>query len=192
MGCVTGLRTQRGGRVLVQVDGEDWRVLPADVVVRARLSLGIELDRRRLRAVARERRRAEALAVAGAALRVRDLPERRLEQRLERGGIPSASRAEALAALRSAGAVDDERYACNRALALAGRGAGDAAIRYDLERQGLDQELVDRAIDALEPERSRADRIVSARGRSPGTARFLARKGFAEEWVEAAAGEVLG
>jgi regulatory protein len=189
---VTGLRKQRGGNVLVQLDGEDWRVLPADVVVRARLSPGTELDRRRLRDVARERRRAAAFDAAGAALRVRDFPAQRLEQRLERRGIPPAHRAEALATLKRAGLVDDERYARNRALALAGRGAGDAAIRYDLEQQGLTAELIGEALAGLEPEQLRADRIVAARGRSPATARFLGRKGFGEDSVEAAAGEVLG
>jgi hypothetical protein len=34
--------------------------------------------------------------------------------------------------------------------------------------------------------------VVVIRGRSPATARFLARKGFAEDVVESAAGEVLG
>ncbi len=189
---VTGLREQRGGRVLVQLDGEDWRVLPADVVVRARLSPGTELDRRRLRDVARERRRAAAFAAAGAALRVRDLPAQRLEQRLERRGIPAAHRAEALETLKRTGVVDDERYARNRALALAGRGAGNAAIRYDLEQQGIAGEVIEEALGSVEPERLRADRIVAARGRSPATARFLARKGFGEESVEAAAGKVLG
>jgi len=192
MGRVTGLRTKHGGCVLVQVDGDDWRVLPADVVVRARLTVGTELDRARLRAVARERRRVRALAAAGSALRVRDLPARRLEQRLERRGVPRAARTEVVVALQDAGIVDDERYACSRALALAGRGAGDAAIRYDLRRQGVSRELVEGALGRLEPEPERAERIVAVRGRSPATARFLARKGFAEETVEAAAGEMLG
>lgn len=192
MGRVTGLRTTRRGGVLVQVDGDDWRVLPTDVVVRAQLSVGTELDRPRLRAVAHERRRARALAAAGSALRVRDLPARRLEQRLERSGIPRTARVEAMTALRNAGIVDDERFACSRALALAGRGAGDTAIRYDLRRQGLSRELVERALSDLEPESERAARIIAVRGRSPATARFLARKGFGEETVESAAGEVLG
>jgi hypothetical protein len=50
---VTALKARRDGRVLVQLDGNDWRVLRADVVVRARLTPGTELDRPRLREVAR-------------------------------------------------------------------------------------------------------------------------------------------
>jgi SOS response regulatory protein OraA/RecX len=189
---VTALRARRGGRVLVQVDGDDWRVLPADVVVRARLTPGTELDRTRLREVARERRRTEALAAAGRLLRVRDLPAGALDGRLERRGIAAADRAGALSALEGAGLVDDERFARNRALALAGRCLGDTAIRFDLERYGVAPELVEGALAELEPEAARAERIVASRGRSPATARFLARKGFGEDAVESAAGEVLG
>src|SRR5436190_3301321 len=186
---VTALRPRPGGRVLVQVDGEDWRVLHAQVVVRARLAVGSDLDRERLVEVARERRRADALATAGAALRARDLPARRLEQRLERRGIAPGARADALETLQGIGLVDDARYARNRALALAGRAAGDAAIRHDLEQQGLTGEVIEAAIEGLEPERLRAERVVVRRGRSHATARFLARKGFANEEVEAASGE---
>jgi SOS response regulatory protein OraA/RecX len=189
---VTALRARRGGGVLVQIDGNDWRVLPADVVVRARLTPGTELDRPRLREVARERRRTEALAAAGRVLRHRDLPARALDARLAQRGIAAADRQGALSALRDAGLVDDARFAHNRALALAGRCLGDAAIRFDLERHGVPPEQVEEALGGLDPEALRGERIVASRGRSPATARFLARKGFGEEAVEAAAGEVLG
>ena len=172
--------------MLVQIDGRDWRVFPADVVVRARLTPGTELDRPRLREVARERRRTHALTAASRALRTRDLPTRALDARLERRGVGPADRAGALAALQQAGLVDDARFAFNRALALAGRCLGDAAIRFDLEQYGVGAEVVE------EPEAARAERIVASRGRSPATARFLARKGFGEDAVESAAGEVLG
>jgi regulatory protein len=189
---VTALRARRGGGVLVQIDGNDWRVLPADVIVRARLTPGTELDRPRLREVARARRRTEALAAAGRVLRHRDLPARALDARLAQRGIAAADREGALSALQDAGLVDDARFAHNRALALAGRCLGDAAIRFDLERHGVPPEQVEEALGGLDPEALRGERIVASRGRSPATARFLARKGFGEEAVEAAAGEVLG
>ena len=56
----------------------------------------------------------------------------------------------------------------------------------------MEPELVEEAVAGLEPETARAERIVASRGRSPATARFLARKGFGEAAVEWAAGEVLG
>jgi len=189
---VTALRVRSGGRVLVQLDGHDWRELPEDVVVRAGLLPGTELDRPRLRQVARERRRTRAFAAAARVLRVRDLPTAALDTRLERRGIAAADRARTLSALEGAGILDDDRFAHNRALALAGRSLGDAAIRLDLEQYGLGSDLVEDAVARLEPESVRAARIIATRGRSPATARFLVRKGFGEDAVESAVGEVLG
>lgn len=188
---VTALRELPRGRVLVQVDGHDWRVLPTDAVVRAGLSEGTELDRERVRELARERRRSAALAAAGAMLRVRDLSVRALEDRLARRGIAPTARADALAALERGGMLDDTRFARNRAHALAARGAADAGIRLDLERRGLAAEVIEKALEGLELEHLRAARIVSGRGRSPATARFLTRKGFAQDSIETALGGVL-
>jgi SOS response regulatory protein OraA/RecX len=185
---VTGLREIGRGRVGVEIDGNAWRELPTDVVVRADVRLGTELDRPRLRALGRELRRHGALNQATRRLRRRDLTVRRLDAELERRGVTRAARADAIAVLGRAGLLDDARVAEARATALAGRGLGNAAIRWDLERQGVDPRLAERAIGGLEDERERAERIVRVRGPGVRTARFLAQKGFAEEVVEAAAG----
>ena len=71
--------------------------------------------------------------------------------------------------------------------ALAERGRGDAAIRFELERQGVSAELIDEAVASLAPERDRAERIVSRRGPGPKTARLLAQRGFDPELVALAA-----
>jgi SOS response regulatory protein OraA/RecX len=92
-------------------------------------------------------------------------------------------RADVLERLDRAGYLDDERFALRRASALAGRGAGDGLIRDDLERRGVPAELVAAAIAALEPEASRAARIVERRGWSAKTARHLAARGFGEDAV---------
>jgi regulatory protein len=183
---VTALREDRRGRVAV--DGDLWRVVPADVVVRAGLAEGRTLDRPALRVLRRELRRAEALAAAGRALRNRDLSRRRLEERLERAAVAPAALAESLEVLTRSGLVDDDRFAKARAEALAGRGYGDAAIRHDLERQELDSETISAAIDGLGPEIERARQVVARRGRGSRTARYLAARGFGDEAVEAACG----
>ena len=186
MARVTALRELRGGRVAVTLDGKPWRTLPLDVVVRAGLSLGCELDRGRARELARARRRHAAMRAAAGELRRRDLAKRSLAERLERRGVAPAARTEALDALAAAGYVDDARFAETRAAALASRGYGDAAIRWRLEHEGVEPGLVAAACAALEPERERAARIVAARGMTAATARLLARRGFAEDAVEAA------
>jgi regulatory protein len=188
---VTGLRAARSGRIAVELDGERWRVLPEEVVVRAGLSDGIALERPILRTLRRELRRHRALAAATGALRMRSLSKRRLDERLRRAGFVAHERAEALAILSRAGFVDDERFALARAELLAGRGAGDALIRHELRDQGVDEETSARALSALEPEAIRATRVAAAKGRGVAAARYLARRGFGEEAIEAAVDDIV-
>jgi regulatory protein len=185
---VTRLREDRRGRVAVELDGAPWRTLPMDVVARAGLAEGRRLDRPALRLLRHELRRAEALAVAGRALRRQDLSARGIAERLGRASVAPAAVEESLAVLARAGLVDDARFASTRAGTLAERGYGDAAIRHDLERQGVDPELIRQALEGLEGEGERARRLVERRGPGARTARYLASKGFGEGALEAAAG----
>ena len=127
-----------------------------------------------------------ALDVATKALARRDFSERGLRERLERAGVDAAEAERVVARLRDEGVLDEARFAASRAQALAGRGKGDEAIRFDLEGQGLPGELIEAALAELEPERDRAERIVARRGRSPATARLLVGRGFDQDVVEAA------
>jgi SOS response regulatory protein OraA/RecX len=185
---VTRLREDRRGRVAVELDGAPWRTLPMDVVARAGLAEGRRLDRPALRLLRHELRRAEALAVAGRALRRQDLSARGIAERLGRASVAPAAVEESLAVLAGAGLVDDARFASTRAGSLAERGYGDAAIRYDLERRGVDPGLIQQALEGLEGEWERARRLVERRGPGARTARYLASKGFGEGALEAAAG----
>ena len=185
---VTGLKEQRGGRVAVEVDGEPWRTLPLDVAVRAELRVGVELDRARLSTVRRELRRAEALAWAVRALRRRDLSRHALEERLERAGLRGEEREAAVATLERAGLLDDARFAQARAASLAERGYGDEAIRWTLEREGVEAELVHSSVAALAPEEDRAAVLVRRRGGGRATAAYLARRGFGEDAVQGVLG----
>lgn len=184
MPVVTGLRELRGGRVAVELDGARWRTLPLDVVARVRLALGEELERERLRELARELRRARATETALRAVSRREQSAAELDRRLRRRGFAPGLREETLDRLERVGLVDDERYALGRAESLAERGQGDEAIRWRLHRDGVPEEVVARALEALPPERVRARRIVAARGSGPRTARELARRGFGEAAVE--------
>jgi regulatory protein len=185
---VTRLAVERRGRIAVELDGAPWRTLPVEVVARAGLAEGRTLDRPALRLLRQELRRAEALAVAGRALRRQDLSARGIAERLGRASVAPAAVEESLAVLARAGLVDDARFASTRAGTLAERGYGDAAIRHDLERQGVDPELIRQALEGLEGEGERARRLVERRGPGARTARYLASKGFGEGALEAAAG----
>jgi regulatory protein len=173
------------------LDGEPWRTLPAEVVLRAGLDVGVELDRERTRRLRRELKRHEAMARAARALRSRDLSSAELEERLDRARVAPAARAETIDRLTDAGAVDDERFARARAQALAERGAGNLLVRHDLEKRGIAAETVEAAIELLEAETVRAARICAVRGAGPKTARYLARKGFSEDAIESACSEAV-
>jgi SOS response regulatory protein OraA/RecX len=185
---VTALRERPRGKVEVQLDGAPWRLVPADAVVRAGLAVGRALDRETARTLARELRRAEALGVAGRALRYRDLSRSRLEERLARHGARSDAQAAALEALERAGLVDDERLAARRAETLAERGYGDAAIRFALSGEGLAGEVVAEAVKGLEPEAVRARRLLARHGGGPRAVRRLAARGFDPGTLEDAPG----
>ena len=160
--------------------------MPVDAVLAAGLHVGLILDRERLRILRRELRSHEALAKASRLLARRDLSVRALSDELERRHVAPAERRGTISRLRDAGAVDDVRSAKCRAEVLAARGAGDLMIRADLEGRGFGAEVAEAAIAALGPEDERARKVVASRGAGAATARYLLRKGFAEDAVEAA------
>jgi regulatory protein len=183
---ITGLRATRPGRIAVEVGGARWRTLPLEVVADAGLATGVELDRPLLRTVRRRLRRHLALEAATRALRSRPRSERQLDERLRRAGFTGQERADTLGVLRRSALLDDAGFARMRAQVLAERGGGDALIRHDLQSKGLDAETIERALASLEPESMRAARAAASRGGGLAAARFLARRGFAEEAIEAA------
>jgi regulatory protein len=186
---VSSLAARPRQRVEVSLDGEPWRTLPAEVVLRSGLDLDVELDRERARRVRRELRRHDAMAKAAGVIRRRDVSAAELEGRLERAHVDPATRAEVVTRLSGAGAIDDARFAHQRARSLADRNAGDELIRHDLSERGISAESIEAAIDSVEPEAARVGRIVERRGGGAKTARYLASKGFSEESVEVAVAE---
>lgn len=181
---VTGLRERKRSRVAVELDGRPWRVLPTDAVVRARLAAGRPLDRSTARVLAREVRRAKALAAATRSLAASDRSERALEQRLARAGHSAAAREEAIASLARTGAIDDARLAASRAEVLARRGYGDAAIRADLRRRLIVSETAASVVGTLEPEPDRLRRVLENERLTPALLRRLAGRGFSRESLD--------
>ena len=137
----------------------------------------------------RERaRRAYALGIK--LLGARDHSSAELTRKLERRDIDETAIRTALAELRAAGYVDDERYARLFAEQLLERGRGPMAIRAKLRERGIDGELVADALEALGAdwvERAEAalgsrfapEDIVDDSQRSQArVARFLQGRGF--------------
>jgi regulatory protein len=132
-----------------------------------------------------EPQRPEALAVATRALARREHSRRSLRERLLRARVSTEEADEVVEELLRLGLLDDGRFARERARVLAERGKGDAAIRFELDREGVDEAEIEAALAALDPERERAAQLVVRRGASPATARLLASRGFDEDVVAA-------
>ena len=181
---VTRVRDVGTGRVAVELDGSPWRVLPVEAAARSGLDVGVAVDRPRARRVRAELRRSEALAIAARSLRYRDHSRQSLADRLARSRVDVAAGDEALGTLEWLGLLDDRRSALARATALAERDAGDLLIRADLEQRGFTQSDVAEAIEVIEPEAVRAERIIERRGASPRTLRLLLVRGFASDALE--------
>lgn len=181
---LTAVRRSRPGRVALEVDGRPWRVVSDDVVARCGLAPGVALDRPLLRALRRELRSSEALDAAARTLARRDFSAARLRERLGARGVRAPAAERAVAALTSAGVVDDARLARSRARALAERGWGDAAIAARLEHEGVAAEVATAAVAELAPETERAAAVAAGVPDRPAAWRLLARRGFAAEAIE--------
>ena len=181
---VTRIRKTSSGRVSIELDGTPWRTVPTEAAVTAGLAPGVELDRQRVVALRREIRRLESLDTALRALRSRNRSRAEIDVRLEGRGVRPRERAATLETLVRTGLVDDERFAVERGAALAARGAGDALVEADLERLGLDRDVIRNALARLDPEVDRAAALVRRRGAGPTTAAYLSRKGFSVDTVE--------
>jgi regulatory protein len=127
---------------------------------------------------------ADATELALRALRHRNRSRHDLEQRLDSAGVTPDERSAALDRLTEAGLLSDDRFAEDRARALAERGASDALIRHDLRRQGVEHAAVEHAIAQLESEDERATRVFERRGGGAKALRYLAGRGFAAETLE--------
>ena len=119
------------------------------------------------------------------ALRHRERSSVEVDRYLAERGVEGDERLEILETLARTSLVDDRRFAEARASSLAERGAGNARIRFELARAGVEADLLDDILALLPLELERAERIVSRRGVSAKTARYLAGKGFSDEVVHA-------
>jgi regulatory protein len=126
------------------------------------------------------------LEVAAKALAHRDRSAANLTAYLERHGAAPEEASRAVERLQEAGYVDDARYASSRAAVLAGRGYGDEAVRFELEREDVSPDDVDAALASLQPERERALSLLRAAKTPPAAIRRLAAKGFSRDSIEAA------
>jgi regulatory protein len=120
----------------------------------------------------------DAVEQALRALRHRERTTGQVDAHLAARGFGELEREAAIETLARTGLVDDRRFAEARAATLARNGGGDALIQHDLAAAGVDREIVEDALAALDDEATRARQVVERRGASARTVRYLVAKGF--------------
>jgi regulatory protein len=116
-------------------------------------------------------------------LRHRERSAAEVDRYLIERGVGEDEREAVLETLARTALVDDRRFAEVRARSLVERGAGNQLIRHELAHAGIDSELAEEIVAALPPETERVARIVARRGGGPKTARYLAGKGFSDDFI---------
>ena len=150
---VTGLEKMEGSsRWKVEVDGEYWNILDAEIIVRFRLKKGAavteELLRKALDAAEYRRARERALYL----LDRKDYSSWELEQKLARNVSPETAR-KVVERLQDLSLLNDEEYA--RKLArhyILQKHQGPRRAVLELRKRGIDAALAAEAVDEVEPE----------------------------------------
>lgn len=144
-----------------------------------------------------EEQRDALLAYAFRALGQRALSESELRTKLERRSDSPELIAEVLARVQELGYQQDEQVA---RIEVSKRGVGQFRVRQTLKRRGLDTELIDETLSALDPDQEREAATELLTRRWPSIARkrdpranayaLLARRGFPSQVIWAAISEV--
>ena len=177
---VTALRERPRDRIEIDLDGASWRLVPADAVVRAGLSVGRALDRETARALGRELRRLGGARRRATRASHGDYSRGRLDARLaSRGARPDGPGRRAPGA-RAGGAR--RRCAGRRRAGRRRSPAVATATRRSVSRSratGSTTSSSGEALAGLEPEAERARRLLAAGGgRGRRSIRRLAARGF--------------
>lgn len=126
----------------------------------------------------------------------REYGRRELEHKLANAGFRTAVAEAAVAGLAEEGLQDDKRFVESFMRSRIGRGKGPLKIRADLRQHGIDEAVIDAALEEVDEDWVALARAVRARKFGPEAppsfserarqARFLERRGFHPEQIRAA------
>lgn len=184
-------QVKRPDRVSVFVDGEFALGVHAEVAAGAGLRVGQTVSVPELQEVARreELRRARESALQLLGYRARSRAE--IQRRLERKGYEPELVQEALEALSRSGLINDAEFSQSWVRARTGsRPMGPARIAAELRQKGVDRELIQEALEPLDPDTEMdlalavgRQKVEQMHGEDPRAARrklgsILMRRGF--------------
>ena len=143
--------TKRGRYALFDESDQFLFSVDDETFVKNHLREGLTLDASALAELQRQSDTRRAKEKALGYLSLRDHFSGELYEKLCRT-FDGPTAAQAVAKMHELGLLDDERLARSRAAFLAGQNKSGREIRYQLERKGVDREIVDRVMDELEPD----------------------------------------
>ena len=192
---VTSIEKQeRRRRYNVFVNGEFAVALEPEVFATSGLRVDERVTAERLRELAVEDLRKRALDGALRLLAARPRSEKEVRERLVRRGLPHDIIVHTLERLREYGYVDDTEFARFWVEARSGANPrGRYVVRRELRMKGVDQEIADKAMEALPEERSARKaarkKLPSLRGLEYPDFRnrlagYLVRRGFGYDVVK--------
>ena len=196
MAVVTGIEVNRG-RVVVQADGATIARLPKAHFEKCPLHEGDEIDPERWLGSVAEAQRADAYEAALTLLDYSARTAKQLSDALRRKGYVAPAVEATVERLRSAGLIDDARYAQRMAEAQAAKPVGIYSFRRRLMARGISEDDAEDALSRFDDEQQRDACRAAARSLwrkyealPPREARAklsqaLARRGFGWDVIEA-------
>jgi regulatory protein len=203
-GAITRMAQQRRARYAIEIDGHAGVTLSEEVVARAGLGIGDELDEAAIAELLDADEKARAVEAALAFLSYRPRSEREVRDRLRRGRYGQEAIAHALARLRDWHYLDDEdfarRWVENRATH---RPRGRRLLQQELRHKGIDSETAREVIADADLDEAAAAEALARRqlakyaGEDPAVVRrrlgaYLARRGYGYDVVRGALDRALG
>jgi len=123
----------------------------------------------------------------------RDYSRKELQRKLTEKGVSPEEAAEAVEYLVSLGFVDDARYAALVLRQYAGKGYGKNRVRMELQRRGLDRDVIDNALAEMPEQEDTLDRLLQQKLRGSfdranikKATDALLRKGYGYEEISSA------
>ena len=149
---ITKLEKMQGSRWKVEVDGEYWNILDAEIIVQFHLKQGVSVEEETLEKAlsAAEYRRARERALY--LLDRKDYGSWEIERKLSQNVSPETAR-KVVERLQELGLINDEEYA--RKLArhyILQKKQGPRRAVLELRKRGIDASLAAEAVDQVVPE----------------------------------------
>ena len=187
-------QVRRPDRVSVFVDGEFALGMHAEVAAMSRLRVGQAVSVTELQELARAEELRQARESALQLLGYRARSRKELQQRLARKGYEPELIEEALDLLERSGLINDAEFSQEWVRArTGGRPMGRTRIAAELRQKGVDRELIDEALERVDPDqelglalRVGRQKIEQLHGEDPPTLKrklsaALVRRGFGWE-----------